>query len=92
MKYDTVKYDFKDDAIVFWCTAVDRNEQAASALNDFILRLSKNKKVFLHSYRLPEESTSEMFDPSVVLEKTKTLLDPFHTFFYLLTNTLMLAY
>lgn len=76
-----LKYNIENDSIVFWCTPVDGNDVATILLNDFLLDISKERKVFFHAYRLPD--AFKIIDPAVILAKAEVLLDPFNTFFHL---------
>jgi hypothetical protein len=83
-----LRYNIKKDSIVFYCIGIGiedrfyKNHAAVTTLfNDFLLGLSKEKKVFVEAYRLPDEL--EIFDSTVILSRAEVLLNPFLTFFHL---------
>lgn len=79
-----LKYTIKADTITFWCNGIDEKDNAiTSILNKFFLDLSKEKKVFFHGYRLPDEDIPKLIEPSVILAKAEDLLNPFHIFLHL---------
>jgi hypothetical protein len=78
-----LKYEIRADSIAFWCTGIDGNSADAILLNDFILDMSREKNVFFHSYRLPNQDVPKMIEQSVILKKAEVLQDPFNTYFQL---------
>ncbi len=83
--YDmTLNYKIKSNLIVFWCSsAVDENTAAATLLNDFLLDISKEQKVYFYGYHLPDKDEQEIIDPAVILAKAEVLLEPTKTFYHL---------
>ncbi len=83
LKDEILKYRTKANSIVFWCPGIEENNEVTILLNDFLLDISKERKVFFHGYRLPHKDDREIIDPAVILAKAEILLDPFNTFFHL---------
>ena len=82
--YNYYEYAIKDDIISFKCGGIDEDEKTVAAMFDnFFLDMSKERKIFLYSYRLPEAYAVKLMDPSVIIEKAGILADPFQTFYHL---------
>lgn len=82
-EYNRLEYRMDSDSIALWCSGIDSDKELATVIQKFLLNMSKEHRVFFYGYRLPCEDVSKIIDPGVILEKAETILDPFHTFFYL---------
>lgn len=75
-----IKYRIDKNSIVFWSSDISENISATKVLNEFLYDFSKEKKIFFHGYRLPEEHLTQIVDTKVILEKSEVIHDPFNIF------------
>lgn len=75
-----IKYRIDNNSIVFWCSDISKNSSVTIVLNKFLYDFSRNKNVFFHGYRLPEEHLPKLVDTKVILENAEIIHDPFNIF------------
>lgn len=85
LNYDDnwLKYKKTSDYCILWCTHDESIRASSDVLNEFLVEISTNNKVFIHTYRLPYEDVPKIINQSSVITKSQVLQDPFNTFFYL---------
>jgi hypothetical protein len=77
-------YQKRANSLVFQCLAVDENDDATvSLLKQFVLDMSKEKRVFFESELTIGSEVPKMIDPETILTSAQTLLMPRQRFFYL---------
>lgn len=83
LEYNRLEYMIESGSIAFRCSGIDRDKELAAVIQNFLLDMSKEHKVFFYGYRLPCGNVSKIIDPDVIVEKAENMADPFHIFFYL---------
>ena len=72
----------KDNEMIFCCPGLNKDEkEVADIFDDFLLDLSKESNVFLHTYRLCD--INGLVDPKTVQSRADIMLDPHNSYFHL---------
>lgn len=82
MKYNTPYLRITADSsmVRFSCPGLNKNEIDFAALfDDFLLTLSKEKNIFVHTYRLSD--IRDLIDESAIMSRANVLLDSHNSFF-----------
>ena len=80
--YSIINYTIKRKTISFRCPSPDEGDEETTLFNDFLLELSKNHNVFMHTFMLLP-NISFIIDEGVVLSEAKSLLDRANVYYHL---------
>ncbi|MDR2888744.1 MAG: hypothetical protein LBV33_02765 [Lachnospiraceae bacterium] len=81
-RYPPLRFTLESHLVQFSCAGLAENEpEAARCLSEFLLELSREKNVFLHTYRL--SGLDSLVEESTILSRAESRTAPFNSFYQL---------